>query len=707
MEVQPWLFIFCFFLPFVVSQDKIIYINLVPKDYINPRTAEGFICGVEKSLAQENLIAELNSHFIFDFMDKSEETHGYQSNVFDIVLFSQDDQPKLMLQCPLDETTGLLFVFVTPPKVQCNSGTYRDAKEAKKGYYPVFVGTSCREFRDVVEIFEQVANTLKLEYGGQMPKLCGSLSVMKFETANNRAKTMNLLFNFAFDKAGPSRTLDVTDWKMCDTAEQTENAIVLSEIFEIKFNIEFKEKKVDEEEEGSGMNPQGLDKSQEIVYVNESDGYVELVVVNKEPTCKKVVLMMETEFSSHSEFASADENDIVPYLGPAVFEANSKEMSIFVRIKEDTKNETDEYFAIRLKPLKQRIKRSGLRVVWEWFQGLVIRGTQLSTAPQLTTAPKPTTVFEVEQVINRPTLREWVTSLKTNLLGRPGQYQHFILVFIDLESIHPWELQDESFEKMSDEYLLKNQDEYIGIYETSTPSCDKTSTSLTNTYLKELTKLGTYWTNGAHIPWEEGLEFITDNLKEGKIVKVQMSIYGTTCGNHLFTMWNDGALLGIVHGWQDVFWAEIKEHDSMVNALEYLKTMLTPLLKDGLHDRHDSSIKPTPLQKVERTDGIDASLIAFQDFFGDTVNDVPMVIENYQTLKNFISEKKNLNHNHIFEIREIFTGYPSQTISSVAEGCVKSRIYQENYAKMPDTRQLCNEELRKYTKTVLKRSKTD
>ena len=180
----PWLFLFCLFLYHTAAEDHTISITLIPRDYVDPRTADDFICGVEKTVDQDCLLAELNTPFIFDFVDKTEETEGYQSLVIDVVSFSQDGQAKRMLECPQDKETVLVSLFLVPPSLQCNSRTFEDAEKAGKGYYPVFMGTR-NEMEEAVQKFEQAAVDLKSEYGGMFPKLCGIVSRMKNETASN------------------------------------------------------------------------------------------------------------------------------------------------------------------------------------------------------------------------------------------------------------------------------------------------------------------------------------------------------------------------------------------------------------------------------------------------------------------------------------------------------------------------------------------
>ena len=135
----------------VSAREQTIHINLVPRDYVEPCEQEGFICGVDKTVDPERLIGEQNSDYVFEFLDKtSDPSPEYRTSVFDVSAPNTAGQPTRFIQESPDGKSGLVCLFLAPPKSQCNILTIEDAAKEKEGYYPVFIGR-CRYFTLVMK----------------------------------------------------------------------------------------------------------------------------------------------------------------------------------------------------------------------------------------------------------------------------------------------------------------------------------------------------------------------------------------------------------------------------------------------------------------------------------------------------------------------------------------------------------------------------
>eukprot|EP00092_Neocalanus_flemingeri_P042140 GFUD01045954.1.p1 GENE.GFUD01045954.1~~GFUD01045954.1.p1 ORF type:complete len:625 (-),score=136.51 GFUD01045954.1:196-2010(-) len=321
--IPCWLLLLPLFIPFIAAKDTTIFINLYPRDYIDPRTAEGFICGIDKNIDPQHLISELNSPFILDFIDNTEDpSSDHKTLVFDVALLTKSGKVENMLDslnCLFNKEEGLYLVFLALPRAQCNGNSFKDAKEAGKDYYPVYINNNAN-FEEVIKRFESQADGLKAAFGGQYPKLCGTMTPMHDETAKSRKDTLSILFNFAYNP-DQTRSISINEEQSCRQKNETENAFVKSEMFENTENVGFQDK----------------DAS-----VFEFLGVFETQVVRKVST------------------VTADANDIVPYDDLLVFPKGQNMTNLFITIKIDNEKEEDETFSIELissKETKTRLKR--------------------------------------------------------------------------------------------------------------------------------------------------------------------------------------------------------------------------------------------------------------------------------------------------------------------------------------------------------------
>eukprot|EP00092_Neocalanus_flemingeri_P076146 GFUD01094411.1.p1 GENE.GFUD01094411.1~~GFUD01094411.1.p1 ORF type:complete len:788 (+),score=167.37 GFUD01094411.1:28-2391(+) len=340
LPVMVWLFLLTFHV--VAAGERQIFINLIPRGYQDPRMDKDFVCGFDQGIDSERLIGEQNSMFIFELLDKTRDTtEGYKTRIYDVVTFGRDEQAEVMLdtlQCPVDESMpGLLSLFLVPPKHQCNSRTFEDAKDSQFGYYPVFVGVSVEDA--IIQKFISEAQNFKPFYNGQMPKLCGSKLTLNNETAHARVETVSLLFNIKYN-AGQTRNLDPTKWKICESVEQSIEAMEKSDLFEVDPEMSFEN---------------------ENQTISETDGFVRAGIIRKGPLAKKAVGFVATSFpTAGGPYSPAGEDDIVTYKGPVVFNKNEENSSILIRVKEDDKTENIEYFFLEIQDsmvMKQHRRR--------------------------------------------------------------------------------------------------------------------------------------------------------------------------------------------------------------------------------------------------------------------------------------------------------------------------------------------------------------
>ena len=75
------------------GQEKTIHINLVPRDYVDPREDDQFICGFVETLDPNRFLAEQNSDFIFQSIDnRNDPSPDYKTKVFDVAKLSDSGE---------------------------------------------------------------------------------------------------------------------------------------------------------------------------------------------------------------------------------------------------------------------------------------------------------------------------------------------------------------------------------------------------------------------------------------------------------------------------------------------------------------------------------------------------------------------------------------------------------------------------------------
>eukprot|EP00092_Neocalanus_flemingeri_P068930 GFUD01084344.1.p1 GENE.GFUD01084344.1~~GFUD01084344.1.p1 ORF type:complete len:570 (-),score=108.01 GFUD01084344.1:548-2191(-) len=356
--IPLWLLLLPLFIPFIVAKDTTIFINLLPRDYIDPRTAEGFICGIDKKIDPQHLISELNSPFILDFIDNTEDTSSdYKTRVFDVALLTKSGKVENMLDslnCLFNNEEGLYLVFLAPPRAQCNGNSFEDAKEAGKDYYPVYINNNAN-FEEVIKKFESQADGLKAAFGGQYPKLCGTMTPMHDETAKSRKDTLSILFNFAYNP-DQTRRININEEQSCRQKNETENAFVKSEMFENSENVGFQDKDA---------------------RLFEFVGVFETQVVRKVST-KAGIVFLKTKLGESGN--TADANDIVPYDDLLVFPKCQNMTKLFITIKIDNEQEEDETFSIDLvssKETKTRLKRGATQATQKTITVTIVEQPKL------------------------------------------------------------------------------------------------------------------------------------------------------------------------------------------------------------------------------------------------------------------------------------------------------------------------------------------
>eukprot|EP00092_Neocalanus_flemingeri_P011928 GFUD01012860.1.p1 GENE.GFUD01012860.1~~GFUD01012860.1.p1 ORF type:complete len:640 (-),score=137.52 GFUD01012860.1:135-1991(-) len=407
--IPLWLLLPPLFIPFIAAKDTTIFINLYPRDYIDPRTAEGFICGIDKKIDPQHLISELNSPFILDFIDNTEDpSSDYKTRVFDIALITKSGKVENMLDslnCLFNKKEGLYLVFLAPPRAQCNSQSFKDAKEAGKNYYPVYINNN-DNFEEVIKKFESQADGLKAAFGGQYPKLCGTMTPMHDETAKSRKDTLSILFNFGYNP-DQTRSISINEEQSCRQKNETENAFVKSEMFENSENVGFQNKDA---------------------RVFEFLGVFETQVVRKVSTKAGIVFIK-------TKLGTADANDIVPYDNLLVFPKCQNMTKLFITIKIDNEKEEDETFSIDLvssKETKTRLKRGAVQASQRTLTVTLLEHIQIEDLVEDLKNPE----ILHNQVMNNARLSSKESGIKDFYL-QPEQLQRLPLPTLFLEIYEP------------------------------------------------------------------------------------------------------------------------------------------------------------------------------------------------------------------------------------------------------------------------------
>ena len=137
------------------------------------------------------------------------------------------------------------------------------------------------DFTDAIKRFISEAQSFKVYYDGELPKLCASVyKITEHSTAKKEEQTY--LFNFLYNN--DARTLDTDNWKICETADATLHSLATSKKFNINVGLEFEH----------------LTQT-----VHESDGFSIVQIIRKSCSDQKTVGVVATNFD-------ASENDVAP-----------------------------------------------------------------------------------------------------------------------------------------------------------------------------------------------------------------------------------------------------------------------------------------------------------------------------------------------------------------------------------------------------------
>jgi len=305
---------------------------LKPRNWVDPTTEDGFHCGIDSTIDSSRLLAEINGPYIFKFLDKTKDpTPGYKTRVFDIVGFDSSNQSVELfedLPCAgsLEGQSGLLSMFLAPPKQQCNTLSFEDAQHEQSKYLPVFVASSGNMTDSVQRFITEIAK-FKPAFDDNFPKLCGTWLEMKNETATSRVKELTFLFNFFLN--GAERKFEPTKWRICKSKEETITSIDQTDVFDSAGSIQFKEQT-------------------QTIYESNKFGMIKMVRATGLE--KKAVGFVESEFSvGGGGCVPASAEDLVPLSNAVVFEENESEVEIAVRVKEDQEEDDNECFVVKVK----------------------------------------------------------------------------------------------------------------------------------------------------------------------------------------------------------------------------------------------------------------------------------------------------------------------------------------------------------------------
>ena len=101
-----------------LAPDKMISMTLTPRDLLDRQNDNLKLCGVDDTFDNERLLRELNSAYIFQFLNKTKESNpAYQTQVLEIPLSLT--APKANTQD--DKVVGLYSSFLAPHGMVRNS----------------------------------------------------------------------------------------------------------------------------------------------------------------------------------------------------------------------------------------------------------------------------------------------------------------------------------------------------------------------------------------------------------------------------------------------------------------------------------------------------------------------------------------------------------------------------------------------------------
>ena len=313
------------------GQGDTTYLNIVlrPRNYFSPRDMDNFTCGIDKAVEPAKLLAELNSVYLLEYLDNSEDpSFNYRTVVYDVAFFSPSETLVQMAtvcgeQCA-GSGYGLQSLILIPPSRQCYSGLFKDAQQEDMNYFVVYVGNTITDYM----VSDYAAKALKLKhlFGGQIPKLCGTKTFMRSQVAETRIETLTTLFSFFLNE-----TRQFSDPLIdCRTSTDTEQSLAFSGLFDYSYD--------------------------DVAFNSENDTAIESnhifsAMVNRTSTGKTGVAFLETKLGT------CDKDDLVPFNGPLAFKSGEGFTNVFIQLKKDNISENNENFQLVLKNLPTRVRR--------------------------------------------------------------------------------------------------------------------------------------------------------------------------------------------------------------------------------------------------------------------------------------------------------------------------------------------------------------
>ena len=149
-----------------------ISIVLTPRNYIHPRARDDFVCGLDKTVDPEKLLAELNSEYLLQQLDNTADPDtDYQTVVSDAATFTDDGGLFTFPSLCNGNCTGLFSLILIPPTRKCYSNLFNDARVLREGYYVMYLGDG-ESIAEAITKYESKAVNLKEHYSGKIPHLC-------------------------------------------------------------------------------------------------------------------------------------------------------------------------------------------------------------------------------------------------------------------------------------------------------------------------------------------------------------------------------------------------------------------------------------------------------------------------------------------------------------------------------------------------------
>ena len=317
------------------------------------------MCGVDTTVDEGRLLSEWNSAAIFTFFNNRSSSAApyHNTTVFEVVSLGPDGQVSSPANTSTTSTTttttpttttmtpstnsstkepikpahkeGLYCLFVVPPAASCDSSALEAAAKGDDGFHPVFVGVS-NNFSLPVAAFVAGAKCLRLEFGGEFPKLCGLMSSMIVTTATSRNEGFQGIYNFPYNN---NRTLMPNKFKTCKTEEASRRAMQQSTFFDVADTYSF-----------SKSEYSAMENIQEC----------KLDVTRSQSSSKGIAFIDTVP-------GTADGGDFVPYSGPVFFDVGKSSIQFPISINDDKKEEPEETFQVSISSSAHRREKRTLK----------------------------------------------------------------------------------------------------------------------------------------------------------------------------------------------------------------------------------------------------------------------------------------------------------------------------------------------------------